>query len=505
MPVFIKKISCEQKIIGGIILAGILTSIIQLLQNRDIQLDEAWLTLNILDRNFFELLTPLDNQQAAPILFLWIEKAISLVVPLSEWTFRLLPELCYIASLFFLYKIVVKQVDNIYALALIMAFYAFNNMIQLYASTQAKQYMTDVFVCLAMFYIVTRNYATDKNRLFGITFWGVVFVFLSNVAPVVLFASGLYMAYEDFFVTKTKRWLPCLAVFSVWLAVFGIYYYFFIFNHPTQKFMLEYWEGWFFPCNSLSAASDFILTKVSHILTFFIPYRVPFVVALIFPAAGLCYLVVKRRAGLLILVCTPIALHVALSALKMYPLAPRLMLYLFPCIIILSALGIYGSARIVLQRFNPKIFRFAMMIAPLFFLVYYFGFCYPRQRKQVVKPSLTVIKNNMQEGESIYLHYFTSPVYHFYEKAGYIKFSRITEGRYTRFGIYSGGEVDETDNLKGRTWLLFSGKNDESDIVNYLDSKGYKPVKKFEFQEGDWEGYGESAAYLYDFDLHYAD
>lgn len=70
---------------------GIAARMAQYLSNRSLWLDEAYLALNILGRDFSGLLRPLDNHQIAPPLFLW---AVKLAVSLwgdGEAILRLVP------------------------------------------------------------------------------------------------------------------------------------------------------------------------------------------------------------------------------------------------------------------------------------------------------------------------------------------------------------------------------------------------------------------------------
>ena len=62
--------------------------------------DEYQLSENFLDRDFAGLLSPLRNNQVAPLGFLWVEKASSLAFGFCEWSLRLFPLICGIASLF---------------------------------------------------------------------------------------------------------------------------------------------------------------------------------------------------------------------------------------------------------------------------------------------------------------------------------------------------------------------------------------------------------------------
>src|SRR5262249_34403137 len=62
-------------------------------------IDECMLAENFLDRGFLDLLAPLEHHQVAPIGFLWIELACVRLFGFSEWSLRLFPLLCGIASL----------------------------------------------------------------------------------------------------------------------------------------------------------------------------------------------------------------------------------------------------------------------------------------------------------------------------------------------------------------------------------------------------------------------
>lgn len=61
--------------------------------------DEAALVVNVLEKNFSELLGPLQFSEAAPPLFLWIEKAASLTLGDSLFALRLAPFLASCAAL----------------------------------------------------------------------------------------------------------------------------------------------------------------------------------------------------------------------------------------------------------------------------------------------------------------------------------------------------------------------------------------------------------------------
>ena len=67
--------------------------------------DEAFLCANFINRDFRGLLAPLDFQQVGPILFLWLELAVTRVLGYTELTLRLVPFLASIGSLLLFYRL----------------------------------------------------------------------------------------------------------------------------------------------------------------------------------------------------------------------------------------------------------------------------------------------------------------------------------------------------------------------------------------------------------------
>jgi len=92
--------SAVERYLPYVILAsGIAISLIQYFSNRSLWVDEARLALNIITKDSCDLMNPLDYYQVAPIGFLFIEKAFSIVIPGSELGLRLFPLISFWISL----------------------------------------------------------------------------------------------------------------------------------------------------------------------------------------------------------------------------------------------------------------------------------------------------------------------------------------------------------------------------------------------------------------------
>src|SRR4051794_6819261 len=73
------------------VVCGLVLRTAHYLANHDIWHDEGMLLVNILEKNFVELLGPLSNSQAGPPLWLWTMKAVSLVFGDNSYAWRFLP------------------------------------------------------------------------------------------------------------------------------------------------------------------------------------------------------------------------------------------------------------------------------------------------------------------------------------------------------------------------------------------------------------------------------
>ena len=99
----ISGLAFEYRIINVIIFIGLLLPTVQFIFNRSLWADEASLALNILNASYLELLIPLESGQVAPIIFLFLEKFFSILIPNSDYGLKIVPLLSYFASFFFFY------------------------------------------------------------------------------------------------------------------------------------------------------------------------------------------------------------------------------------------------------------------------------------------------------------------------------------------------------------------------------------------------------------------
>ncbi|RPI76952.1 MAG: hypothetical protein EHM42_14330, partial [Planctomycetaceae bacterium] len=91
---------------------GVVLRLIRFLLPFPLWFDEYQLAENLLVRDFRELTQPLDNTQVAPVGFLWTVHASTLAFGFHEWSLRLFPCICGIASLFLMRRIAARLLSG---------------------------------------------------------------------------------------------------------------------------------------------------------------------------------------------------------------------------------------------------------------------------------------------------------------------------------------------------------------------------------------------------------
>lgn len=482
------KAASLSTILLGFIAVGFLQSIINLANNRSLWLDEASLGLNIVGKPLPAFLEPLDHLQVAPIGFLLVEKGFATIGGNTDWSLRIFPFLLFLVSTHFMFQ-VAKRVLKCRNLALYAtAFYLTSYHIILY-STEVKQYMGDVAFALALLDGCLRygRSRSAKDALL-LCLIGAVSVWFSNTAVIILFSCGLYLLCQVF---KGRGTLASLLPMAFcWLGSFALYYYLFIAGHPARGGMIEYWSafGAFLPSNVLSSA--FFLSFCQKIWTLFRLAGAESFSLLAVPvfAVGVMHFWKQGKAYLLLLFF-PIILHLLLAYLKLYPFEIRLILYLYPLLILLSIRGVYD---VLLGWFSFSRRRVGyLLIIPLALnmaIVHVIGF--PAEREEI-KKTLTDLEELLAPDDQVYLYASAAHAFEFYESS----FPKLQSHAADKFIAGSTTSLESADHLrdfhklKEHVWLVFSHTRRRPDpngelsakdvIIATLKDKGYRIKSRY--------------------------
>jgi hypothetical protein len=488
---FSKKITFKN-LNSLVVILGIMTVIIQYWLNRSLWVDESMIALNIINKNAFELLNPLDYNQVAPVLFLELEKFFSVIIPNTEYGLRLFPFISYLLSIFLYSKILILLFKNNGQKYIFfgLTFFLFNTMI-IYYSSEVKQYMIDVFCVLSLYYFYLKNYQNSNNRNYLLIIIGIISIFLSNVTPIFLFSIGFCMLYE-YLIKKNENIYHLLIVFAFWVITFILFYFYFIYDHPTREAMIMFWQGSsaFMPNYPLNIDFYIFLILKSKMIFFnLLSYGyLGFVLLPILYIYGIKKLLKSKNYKILILTGLPLFTHLILSSFKLYPFSQRLLLYNIPLLIIIIT---YGYKYFIEK--NNKLLIYTKSIS--FFLLL---FClinlilskYPFEKEEI-KKSINYIEKNISIEDKVYVYYGAIHSYNYYSKIGEAKFTRqVIIGKSHRKN--KNNYTKEINKLKGKVWILFSHnyENEKELILEFIKSKGGIKIKQFETID--------SSAFLFD-------
>ncbi len=475
-----------------ILVTGFMLATIQFFFNRSLWLDEAMLAINIVTIDAVDLLKPLKFDQVAPILFLQAEKFFSHIIPDSELGLRIFPLICYLVALVFVFKIIRLQFQNIYVQIVTLSFFVFNTTL-IYYSNEVKQYMTDVMVLSVINYLILKKYEKPASKHLLLAVSGVLALFLSNVAVIVLFSAGALWFAQEF------RRTPIMAftrVFGTWIFTFAVYYFFFIHDHPAKNVMLDYWNSAnaFMPLNPADPGFTWFFFEKTQIILGVLSNSKSVLIGTLFGLlvfAGLINLIfIRKNKSFTVLLLLPIIVHLLLSAFQIYPFDKRLILYMVPNFVIVLGycfdfLTNYFSFKQTISRLRIFSVAFTVMIAVLFFMREY-----PIEKEEL-KKSMKFVSIHNSPNDNIYVYYGASNAFYYYKLIKYYRLGNhliIGQSFKNDKSLY----LTEISQLSGPTWLLFSHNidNEEEYIIDQLETQGNSIIKSFHAKG--------STAYLFD-------
>jgi hypothetical protein len=480
--------SWERASVVLLILLGALLRLRQYLTGRSLWSDEAMLALNIVNRNFAGMFRPLDYDQGAPIGFLLVEKIFNSILGKNEFALRLFPLIVGLISLWLLY-LLAKRITSGAGLLTALALFAFNPRL-IYYSSEVKQYILDVAVTILLLSLAAPVFNTSprKKDFAWLTFGGLLALWFSHPASFVLAGIGLalvaiYLKKRDYSNLRFVLGMGLLWVLNI------IFLYLLILKDLSQNaYMREYWQGAFLPMPPWSDPGWFMRSINENIgIQFGIPYAVFFVFLIML--IGWVVLFYQNQnyaiafAGILLV--TLIA-----SALGLYPVFERMILFLIPIGLILIGSAI-DCVACLWQAFYQKLqkvqFVSAISVSLLAgFLIYgplitsIQNFVEPKYFEHI-RPSMDFMRNSWKDGDALYVSYGALPAFRFY--APFYGLGNIP---------YEFGEredyknpqniISQLDSFKGqpRVWILFShvyekGDFNEKDfILNHLNQIGEK-------------------------------
>ncbi len=493
-----------------LVVAGAALRIYSWVGNPSLWLDEAALAGNIIGRSFGALLAPLDVQQVAPVGFLWLEKSAVTLFGTSERALRLVPLLASIASLP-LFALVARRLLRPIAAAFALSLFATATPL-LYFAAETKQYSLDVAVALGLFALAIsseRGARRARNASHGhghrgfalLAVAGMLAPWFSQPSVFALGGVALYLAIPFFRASGGgERWAVLrrlLPLFALWAVGGGASIVRSILQmDPTTRAALDnFWKNGFMPLASGIVASAAWLGSTTHDVFgwLFPPIAALITIALFVLGAAV---LIRRGDGSASLLLAPLAFMLVASALRLYPVSYRLLLFTAPSLLLTVGAGAEWLIRVTRSPFGrgaPAERGAAAVAAGRGPLVATAAVCtglalvalrsamaiveIPFYREEL-RPLVSYLAEHRQSHDAIYVYYAASPAFDYYAARDGIPRSAYRRGSCSRddWQVY----LSELDELRGRSrvWFVMShpfsraGIREDSLFLGYLATLG---------------------------------
>lgn len=307
-------------------------------QRGSLWLDEASLALNVLTRSFGELLRPLDWGQAAPIGFLWIERALSWHAAAPELWLRLVPLAAGLALPWLMWRLGHRLVGS--AAGALGAVAAAGSMLAMRYSTEAKPYATDAAIAAALLLLACDVAdAPHKARYW----WRLALAMVCGVLlslPVVFVIAAIVVALTMDAGVRLSAGGRRIGVAGVCAsaALFAVLWVTSYSGGAQNSALRDYWA----PVMLRVTAPDLLVRLVRVLMELtWVPLRwtgslLGAAVGTVLWLGGLVAIRRRRRADAVML-ALPIAFAAMASAFGAYPLSDRLAFFAVPAVWVAQA------------------------------------------------------------------------------------------------------------------------------------------------------------------------
>lgn len=386
-----------------VIAVGVLCRLAQYLSNQSFWIDEALIVLNIRSKTAIELMGRLDHNQAAPPLFLLAERALNNLFGGSEFSLRLLPLACSIATLLVFAKLARRVCAPPWAL-LALTLLCLSDRIIWHAS-EVKPYTGDVMsaVILTLAAVGWSRNSDPVRKMLWLTLWAILLVCFSYPAIFVFGAASLALL--------PALWRGGARGIIIWIIgnalVAAAFFFLLKLSIQTQHTdnLALYWADDFLNLDRPARVPLWLVRRILATCTYACAPAGPII--LICGVLGIALLARRKRLDLLLLLIVPMVLMFAAAAAKRYPVeGGRLTAFLAPGLLLLAALGIESLEETIspFAQWSGLIGAGAMLgiavgLAGFHLIV-------PRMRSHI-RPAAQFVASHRQPGDGVYS---TSPL-----------------------------------------------------------------------------------------------
>jgi hypothetical protein len=356
---------------------GIAVRVVSFFNCRSLGLDEARLAVNIISRSFAGLLSPLAMDQSAPPLFLWAERLALVLFGSGDCVLRVVPVAAGIAVALLMYPFAAKVLGPVEARLAAMIVSCCPLLITY--SNAVKQYSVEALAAMAFLLIWERALAAGSGRWAptALLVAGLVSPWLSLTSTFLLAACWVNLVVSARRSSSGARLAWAATV--LWGLSCGAAYLEVYCAAGQNAYMHRFWELAFltparpgFPGDLWRILEDLVWAFVAgdplverrpflgllHALT---------IVALVACSLGIVRIWRARGPRSVWWLCGGCLFTLGASMLGAFPIAPRLMLFAIPSLVVLFVAGLSAAASWCGAMGAPRALAIlgAMVIVPL--------------------------------------------------------------------------------------------------------------------------------------------
>jgi hypothetical protein len=334
--------------------------------------DECFLCANLIDRDYRDLLLPLDYNQACPFLFLWLQKLIVSVVGFHEFGLRFAGFSASVASLILFRHLAVRVLAGP---ALILAVAAFSvGYPSIRYGAEAKPYGTDLLAAVVLLTLYAQwRHTSGQVRWLCLTAMTVLPLAMLSF-PAAFVGGGISLAalvalWRETHVRPARTVCAWMAINVMLCSGFLVLWWVSAQaqNEHTGAVMRWHWSASFPPSTGFQdLARWLVVTHASDLSAW--PLGGPngaSTATFLLCLCGVATCLRERRWDLLNMCLLPAAINLVAAALRLYPYGGhmRLTIYLGPAVCLLFGVGLSDCLRRVqVPRAQARLNRLALIV-----------------------------------------------------------------------------------------------------------------------------------------------
>jgi hypothetical protein len=382
---------------------------------------------------------------------------------------------------------------------LALALFAFNPRL-IYYSSEVKQYIVDVGVTIVLLLIAAPLFhASPRKKDFAwLALAGIVALWFSHPALFVLAGIGLALLSLTLQRRDGANMRFVIIMGVIWALNISFLYLLILKDLSQNTYMKDYWQGAFLPVPPWSDPGWFPKAIDENIgIQFGIPYAVYVVLFLMLIGWVMTWF---HQRGYAVAFAGIVLVTLVASALRLYPVFERMILFLVPIGLLLigKAVDVLHQRARRFQVFGTVFVLFLagyLLYGPIVTSVQ--NFLEPKYFEHI-RPSMETLREAWKDGDALYVSNGALPAFRFY--APFYGLENISYTFGEREDYWNPQTIlSRLDSFKGqpRVWVLLSHVyekeqfNERDFILKYLNENGEK--------KGEFRVPGTSVfLYLYD-------